>query len=92
MNAPTVAKIVEIGLNYPELGSREIMALFGVSRSTAVHYKKPVQEVMEARGIRAWSPRNINTKVAYEVWGFDLAEAERSLYRLTQAARSYTKI
>lgn len=86
MNTPNAAKIVEIGLNYPELGSKEIMELFGVSRSTAVHYKKPVLEEMQKRGIRTWNPRNISTKIAFELWGFDVPEAERSLQRLRRLA------
>lgn len=81
---PTVSKIVEIGLNYQEFGTRQIMELFDVGRSAAVRIKNEVKAEMLKRKIYTWNPTNINTRLAFELWGFDLESAERAYKKLTQ--------
>jgi hypothetical protein len=84
MKPPEVAKIVEIGLTYPEIGNQQIMELFDISGTYASQMKKQVQREMVSRGIYTWNPKNVNTKIAFEVWGINLEQAEKAYRKLKQ--------
>ena len=84
MKRPELRKAIEIYYSCPEIGNPEIKELSGVASSTAVRIKKAVLEEMAKRHIRTWLPRHINTKLAYEMWGIDIADYEKRLKKLEQ--------
>ena len=84
MSTPVVSKIVEYGLGYPEISRKHIMDLFNVGANTASIMKKKVHEEMARRDVRTFSSGNINTQVAYEVWGIDLESAVRDFQKMTR--------
>lgn len=58
-----------------ELTNDDIRRLFGqLGTQRIVLLKKIVKEAQEQRGIKIYDHRAINTKVAYEVWGFPYNE------------------
>ena len=91
MKTPDIAKIVEIGLGYPEIGNAQIMDMFDVSRTTALRMKKRVRDEMIKRSVRTWNPQNINTRIAFELWGFDVSAAEQAYKRLQRLGMTEDK-
>jgi hypothetical protein len=83
MNIPKPETVLRIGLEYTEIGNAEIRELFGdISSSTVVKLKNEARELMYERNVDTYSPRNVNTKLAFEAWGIDLADAERRYMKL----------
>lgn len=69
--------------NYPEIGNKEIQALFGISSSNATaKYKKIALDYMTEQGVSARGYTCVNTKAAYEAWGIDVADLEERLKRI----------
>lgn len=73
-----------------ELGTPEIMHLFGCSRNTALRLKKVAQKQQEEDGKQTFSPLNVNTRCAFEAWGIDIRDLEKRALRL-QAFRQKTE-
>ena len=66
-----------------ELSSENINTLFGgISYNTIAKLKRKVKPVMIERKIRTWQAQNVNTKIAFEVWGLDVVEMEKNHNKL----------
>lgn len=72
---------VSIFFNSPELGNAEIMKLFNCSRSAALRLKRRVQDEQDRQGIKTFSSRGVNTRLAYSVWGLDIKDLEQRLLK-----------
>ena len=68
---------VEVFYGSPELGTQEIMKLFGCSRSAAQKLKRIVQNEQEKQEILTFSKNAVNTRLAYQVWGLDIKDLEQ---------------
>lgn len=74
---------VECFYKYPhELGTPEIMQIFGVKRVTAGKLKKAARELMAERDLKPTRQGMVNTKCLYEAHGIDIKEAERTFEKL----------
>jgi hypothetical protein len=88
MNIPQIKSIDEtlrIFYNHPEIGNKEILSLFGsISSATVVKLKKLVKDEMLNRNKLAYGMYKINTTIAYEVWGIDIADLEQRRQKLAE--------
>lgn len=58
-----------------ELDNEDIKRLFGsLGNQRIVLLKRMVKDVQTERGIKSFDHKAINTRLAYEVWGFPYAE------------------
>ena len=66
-----------------EIGSPEMKELFGdMCNSSLTMMRKPVLEAMAERGMKSFRQYTVNTEVAYEVWGIDVADLEKRRAKL----------
>lgn len=66
-----------------ELDNRDIIELFEpMAESTIAKMKNAVLEEMTKRGTVRHRRHTVNTEVAYEVWGLDIASLERRWAKL----------
>ncbi len=66
-----------------ELDNKDIKELFnGLSDSKAISMKKEVLKEMAERKIPQFRRHTVNTDVAYELWGIDIARLERNRAKL----------
>ncbi len=66
-----------------ELDNRDIIELFEpMAESTISKMKNAVLEEMAKRGTVRHRRHTVNTEVAYEVWGLDIASLERRWAKL----------
>lgn len=66
-----------------ELDNRDIIELFEpMAESTIAKMKNAVLEEMAKRGTVRHRRHTVNTEVAYEVWGLDIASLERRWAKL----------
>ncbi len=73
----SINEAIRIYYTYPELGNKEIRALFGnLANSTISNYKKEVREVQIERNIKTSQKNTVNTEIAYEVWGINVKDLE----------------
>lgn len=77
----SIETAVKIYYTYPELGTDEVIQLFGCSKATATRMKKRARERQIREGVITFSDANINTKIAYKEWGLDIADLERRMVR-----------
>lgn len=77
----SIETAVQIYYTFPELGTDEVIRLFGCSKATATRMKKRVRERQIREGIITLSDANVNTKAAYKEWGLDIADLERRMVR-----------
>ena len=83
MQQPDIRTAVRIYYECSELDNARIRELFGgIAPSTIVRKKKIVHEEMIKRDVRTWKVGSVNTEVAYEVWGLDIARMEKAILRL----------
>lgn len=70
--------------NYPELQNEQLRELFGhdFASSTLARYKKIIRDRQRELGIKTAVPYSVNTKVAFEVFGIDITEIEKSMAKL----------
>ena len=74
---------LRIYYTYPELTSREINQLFGkLAPSTITRYKSVVKNEQRKRAIKTSLSNSINTRIAYDVWGIDVADLEERRNKL----------
>ena len=88
MRIPTISSLenaLKIYYENVEIGNKEIIILFG-NRSTATisRLKKLVKAEMIKRNMPAFSTFKVNTAIAFEVWGIDIADLEKRLYKLKE--------
>jgi len=80
MNIPQITSIdvaLKIYYEKAEIGNKEIRELFDVrSTATLSRLKKLIKAVMIERNIPTFSDYKVNTRIAYEVWGIDVADLE----------------
>lgn len=61
-----------------EISNAEMQKLFGaVGQSTITRLKKRALELMRERGVSRLGRHSVNTEVAFEAWGIDIADMER---------------
>lgn len=83
MEIKDVGLAVRLYYEKVELNNKDIQMLFGVSSSaTVAALKDKVLRVMAERNTPRYNLRGINTDVAYEVWGLDVASMERRYRKL----------
>ena len=79
---------VELFYTYPELGTEQIIELFGCSKSTATRLKEMARKLQDERGILTFSSVAVNTKCAYDAWHIDVELLEKRLIRLKKLEAS----
>ena len=82
MRAPEVETAIELYYAKTEIGTQDIKRLFDVSDGKASTLKKQARAAMREKDVITIFPTNVNTKVAYEAWGLDIAELERKYRKL----------
>lgn len=73
---------LRIYYTYQEIGSKQIMELFGVKKVKASNLKKEVREEMARQGKMSFNKNNVNTEIAFKVWGIDIEDIERRVKKL----------
>ena len=77
------ATCVRIYVENHEIGSKEIRELFGpIGASTVSKLKKDALELMTKRNVIRFASHKVNTEVAFEAWGIDIADLKRRLKEL----------
>jgi hypothetical protein len=65
------------------MGNNEIEQLFGkMSSQKRVKMKNIVFDEMDERGMTRYNNTTVNTDVAFEVWGLNIADLERRYSKL----------
>ena len=79
----SVERAVWIYNNCPDMGNTEIEQLFGkMSSDKRVKMKNIVFDEMRERGMMRYNDTTVNTDVAFEVWGLNIADLERRYSKL----------
>lgn len=79
----SVERAVWIYNNCPYMGNAEIEQLFGkMSSDKRVKMKNIVFDEMRERGMMRYNDTTVNTDVAFEVWGLNIADLERRYSKL----------
>ena len=74
---------LEVYYTNNDLGNKELRQLFGsVSANTLLKLKRLVVEKMEEKGVMRYNNYTINTEVAYETFGLDIAGMERKYAKM----------
>ncbi len=84
MHTPDIEHAVRLYYSKPEINRNDIMDLWGMSKSSANQFKNKVLKAMAEKNVKAWLPHSVNTKVAFEVGGIDIADYEMRLKKLRQ--------
>ena len=86
MNIPPITSIenaLQIYYRYSEIGNKEITILFGkLSSATVARLKKAVKAEMDNQDKSSYGIYKVNTKIAYAVWGLDVADLEHRINKL----------
>ena len=86
MNIPNITSIesaLNIYYSHSEIGNKEIQSLFGrLSSATIARLKKAVKVEMDNRDIYSYGMYKVNTNVAFDVWGIDVADLEHRRNKL----------
>jgi hypothetical protein len=86
MNIPPITSIenaLQIFYKHSEIGNKEISALFGkISSATLARLKRAVKTEMCNRDTYSYGMYKVNTKIAFEVWGLDVADLEERRNKL----------
>ena len=84
MKQPKIETAIRIYHENAELCNETIKELYDkqFSSATCSRLKKKVKAEMKKRNIHTYFPHNINTKVAYEVWGLDIDDLEERYNKL----------
>lgn len=75
---------IKIYRRNPEIGTKEIAELFGVSPPTARRLKEEAKGQIESNAKRCYNPANINTEDAYRAWNLDINTLEKNYKRLRE--------
>lgn len=86
MCIPTISSIetaLTIFYKNCEIGNAEIIELFGKkSSATVVKLKQLAKNRMNEQGVCSYGLYRVNTRIAYEAWGLDVADLEERLNKL----------
>jgi len=90
MYIPSITNIenaLKVFYENAEIGNKEIKTLFG-SRSTATvsRLKRIVKAEMLKRGMPTFNAYKVNTAIAYDVWGIDIADLENRRKKIKELA------
>ena len=81
MNIPTITSLetaLKVYYENAEIGNKEITTLFGNrSSATVAKLKKNVKVEMINREVPTFGLNKVNTAIAFEVWGIDIADLEQ---------------
>lgn len=67
------------------LNNKDIGEIFGTNVKSTIHQmKKPVMEEEKKRDLPVVVPCHVNAKIAFEVWGINVAELERNLKKMQE--------
>ena len=88
MNRPQITSIdnaLKIYYENAEIGNKEIRYLFG-SRSSATisRLKKIAKNEMMKRDIPTFCTNKVNTTVAFDIWGIDIADLEKRMQKIQE--------
>ena len=81
MKPPKWEVALDLATSKNELSTQDIMALFDVKKSTAQGYKSKVLEQQAKEKVKSWYSSHVNIKIAFELWGIDVAEIEKKLQK-----------
>lgn len=86
-----VPQLVDIGeailiyYSKTELSNADLKKLFGTkAESTFYKLKKIVRNEMIAKNVEVFDDSKVNTKLAFEVWGFDINELEANFKKISK--------
>ena len=65
---------IDVYVNSPDIGTKEIQQLFDCSPSTARRLKRAVIEEQEKRGLSLYADGIVHTRLAFEVWHIDIKD------------------
>ena len=85
VNVPQVQNLAAaVALYYEknELGTDDVMRIFGCSRSTAGKLKNRAREQMRLDAVPSWNQMMVNTEAGYKSWGLDIDKMKQSLAQL----------
>jgi hypothetical protein len=86
LNIPPVTSIdnaLKIYYTHSEIGNQQINELFGKrSSATVSRLKRAVKNEMAKRDVISYGMNKVNTPIAYEVWGIDVADLEKRMKKL----------
>ena len=82
MRTPNIETAVRLYYEKSELTSADIKLLFSCGTTTATRLKNQARLEMAKKGVLSWIPSSVNTKIAFETWGIDIADFERRLKKL----------
>ena len=86
MNVPPITSIdkaLKIYYTHSEIGNQQISELFGKrSSATVSRLKRAVKNEMTKREVLPYGMHKINTSIAFEVWGIDVADLEKRMKKL----------
>lgn len=77
-----IATAVKVYWEKIDIGTADIIKLFGVGKDKALRIKKTAQALQEDRGIPFRDLNSVSTAIAYEAWGFDISDLEKRLHKL----------
>ena len=88
MNIPQITSIdnaLSIYYNYSELGNKEIKELFGNrSSATIAKLKQAAKKAMDKQELCSYGMYKVNTNIAYDVWGINVADLEKRRRKLRE--------
>lgn len=82
MKQPDLLTALRLYYEKSELTNKDIKLLFGSCPSHTTKLKNKVKQAMAEQGVKTFYPNTVNTRVAYEVWGIDVADCEARLKKL----------
>jgi hypothetical protein len=82
MKQPDLATAIKLFYAKSELTNKDIKLLFGTCPSHTTKLKNQVKQAMAEQGVKTFYPNTVNTRVAYQVWGIDVADYEARLKKL----------
>lgn len=76
-----------------ELGNAELRELFGAKHSptTFARLKDKARALMRERNMGTYGLYTVNTKIAYEAWGLDIADLEARYQKLRKLSMLKTE-
>ena len=88
MYIPTITNIenaLKVYYENAEIGNKEIKFLFGHrSSATIAKLKRLVKVEMIKRAMPTFNAYKVNTAIAYDVWGIDIADLEHRMKKLKE--------
>lgn len=84
MQTPNIEQAITLYYTKLEIGTTDICDIFNCSRGTGLKLKNAVRAEMAKQGKSPFVPHHVSTRIAFEVWGLDVAELETRLKKIRQ--------